>query len=52
MLELYPNKKMTVEQHVELIHRLSGTDGIRMMLLGGPEDTFRNARSRAGSATA
>lgn len=41
--ELYPNKKMTVEQHVKLIERFSGVEGIRLVLLGGPEDTIRNA---------
>ncbi len=41
--ELYPNKKMTVEQHVRLIERLSGLPGVRLVLLGGPEDTIRNA---------
>jgi ADP-heptose:LPS heptosyltransferase len=41
--ELYPNKKMTVDQHVALIDRLSGMPGIRILLLGGPEDTLRNA---------
>ncbi len=41
--ELYPNKKMTIEQHVELIHRLSTVPGIRLVLVGGPEDTQRNA---------
>lgn len=40
--ELYPNKKMTIEQHVELIHRLSQKPGIRLLLVGGPEDTTRN----------
>jgi len=39
---LYPNKKMTIEQHVELISRLSRYDGIKLVLLGGPEDTERN----------
>ncbi|CUT02270.1 glycosyltransferase family 9 protein [Candidatus Kryptobacter tengchongensis] len=39
---LYPNKKMTIEQHVELIKRLSRYDGIKLVLLGGPEDTERN----------
>lgn len=39
---LYPNKKMTIEQHVELIRRLSRYDGIKLVLLGGPEDTQRN----------
>ena len=41
--ELYPNKKMTVEQHGALIRRLAGVNGIRLVLLGGPEDTLRNA---------
>ena len=41
--ELYPNKKMTIEQHVALIHRLSEKPGIRLVLVGGPEDTARNA---------
>jgi ADP-heptose:LPS heptosyltransferase len=40
---LYPNKKMTVEQHVSLIERLSTLDRIKLLLLGGPEDTERNA---------
>lgn len=50
--ELYPNKKMTVEQHVELIRRLQGTPGLRLVLLGGPEDRLRNAEiaRRAGEA--
>jgi len=42
--ELYPNKKMTIEQHIGLINRLSQYDGIKLVLLGGPEDTERNAR--------
>ena len=41
--ELYPNKKMTIDQHVILIHRLSRIPGIRLVLVGGPEDTQRNA---------
>jgi heptosyltransferase-2 len=41
--ELYPNKKMTIDQHVILIHRLSKIPGIRLVLVGGPEDTQRNA---------
>ncbi len=40
---LYPNKKMTIDQHVSLINRLSKVDGIKLVLLGGPEDTSRNA---------
>jgi len=41
--ELYPNKKMTIDQHVRLIERLSQEEGIRVLLVGGPEDTLRNA---------
>ncbi|MFN0158567.1 MAG: glycosyltransferase family 9 protein [Bacteroidota bacterium] len=41
--ELYPNKKMTIEQHVTLIKRLSFESGVRLVLLGGPEDMLRNA---------
>lgn len=40
---LYPNKKMTIEQHEYLINSLSQVDGIRLVLVGGPEDTERNA---------
>jgi ADP-heptose:LPS heptosyltransferase len=50
--ELYPNKKMTVAQHLELIRRLNSRPGIRAVLLGGPEDTLRNAEiaRQAGGA--
>ena len=41
--ELYPNKKMTIGQHVALIEKLSGTSGLKLVLVGGPEDTQRNA---------
>jgi len=41
--ELYPNKKMTIEQHVMLIRRLAALPGLRLVLVGGPEDTVRNA---------
>jgi heptosyltransferase-2 len=41
--ELYPNKKMTIDQHVRLIHQLSGISGIKLALVGGSEDTQRNA---------
>jgi heptosyltransferase-2 len=41
--ELYPNKKLTIDQHVAIIERLSSVPGIRLVLLGGPEDTVRNA---------
>jgi heptosyltransferase-2 len=40
---LYPNKKMTIDQHVILIEKLSAMKGITLALLGGPEDTERNA---------
>ena len=40
---LYPNKKMTIDQHVVLIDQLSRREGVRLVLLGGPEDTERNA---------
>ncbi len=40
---LYPNKKMTIGQHVALIEKLSAMKGIDLVLLGGPEDTERNA---------
>ncbi len=41
--ELYPNKKLTIEQHVTLVERLALIPGLRLVLLGGPEDTVRNA---------
>ncbi len=40
--ELYPNKKMTIEQHIYLIERLLESGKFKIMLLGGPEDTERN----------
>jgi ADP-heptose:LPS heptosyltransferase len=39
---LYPNKKMTVEQHIQLIDMLSVDESLTFLLLGGPEDTERN----------
>ncbi|MGD0339716.1 MAG: glycosyltransferase family 9 protein [Bacteroidota bacterium] len=40
---LYPNKKMTVDQHVALIDRLYEVlPQARLVLLGGSEDTERN----------
>ncbi|MBS1517470.1 MAG: glycosyltransferase family 9 protein [Bacteroidetes bacterium] len=41
---LFPNKKMTIEQHVALIMELSKRDEFRILLLGGKEDTERNLR--------
>lgn len=40
---LYPNKRMTVDQHVVLIEELAKREGIKIVLVGGPEDTERNA---------
>jgi len=40
--ELFPNKKMTIEQHIEVIKRLLKHSNIRIVLLGGKEDTKRN----------
>ncbi len=40
---LYPNKKMTVDQHVVLVEELSKRKELQILLLGGPEDTERNA---------
>ncbi len=50
--ELYPNKKLTVDQHLVLIRKLGTMPGIRLVLVGGPEDTLRNAEiaRRAGPA--
>lgn len=39
---LFPNKKMTVEQHVHLITKLVHDDKLKIVLLGGREDTERN----------
>lgn len=39
---LYPNKKMTIEQHVFLISNLLSKGNYKIILLGGPEDTERN----------
>ena len=40
--ELYPNKKMTVEQHAALIEKFLSYKRFKIMLLGGPEDEERN----------
>jgi len=40
---LYPNKKMNIDQHVALIDRLSRHEDLTLLLLGGKEDTARNA---------
>lgn len=39
---LFPNKKMTVEQHIKLIEMFLSYNEYKIMLLGGPEDTERN----------
>ncbi|HEX2983222.1 MAG TPA: glycosyltransferase family 9 protein [Ignavibacteriales bacterium] len=39
---LFPNKKMTVEQHVHLIERFLSYGKYKILLLGGPEDIERN----------
>ncbi|MGA8264810.1 MAG: glycosyltransferase family 9 protein [Ignavibacteriaceae bacterium] len=39
---LYPNKKMTVEQHISLINKLLKNKNYKIALFGGPEDTNRN----------
>lgn len=41
---LFPNKKMTIEQHVKLIRMLLKERNITVVLLGGREDTERNAQ--------
>ena len=41
--DLFPNKKMTIEQHVALITRLLPIPGLRLVLVGGVEDAQRNA---------
>ncbi|MCX6157351.1 MAG: lipopolysaccharide heptosyltransferase family protein [Ignavibacteriae bacterium] len=40
--ELFPNKKMTIEQHVKLIEELIKNEKNMIMLLGGREDSERN----------
>ncbi len=40
--ELFPNKKMTVEQYITLITDILKNPNIFVMLLGGREDTERN----------
>lgn len=39
---LFPNKKMTIEQHATLIKELAKDDNLKILLLGGREDTERN----------
>ncbi|MCK9425637.1 MAG: glycosyltransferase family 9 protein [Ignavibacteriaceae bacterium] len=39
---LFPNKKMTVEQHIQVIEQLLNHKKFKILLFGGPEDTKRN----------
>ncbi len=39
---LFPNKKMTIEQHVKLINAMAHDERLVPVLLGGREDTERN----------
>lgn len=39
---LFPNKKMTIEQHIYIITKLSENKNLKFLLLGGKEDTERN----------
>lgn len=41
---LFPNKKMTVEQHVKLISEMLKDNRLQIVLLGGREDTERNQK--------
>lgn len=40
--DLYPNKKMTIGQHVQLIALLAKIPNVKVLLLGGKEDAERN----------
>lgn len=39
---LFPNKKLSLGQHADLIEKFSGIGSIKLLLLGGREDTERN----------
>lgn len=39
---LFPNKKMTIEQHVALIDKFLSYNRFKILLVGGPEDEERN----------
>ena len=41
---LYPNKKMTIDQHIYLIKKLLEKHKYKIALIGGPEDTERNEK--------
>lgn len=40
---LFPNKKMTIHQHIYLIEKLSQNKKLQLVLVGGPEDAERNS---------
>ncbi len=40
--DLFPNKKMTIDQHIELIEKLAQHGNIKLLLLGGKEDAEQN----------
>ncbi|MCE1164959.1 MAG: glycosyltransferase family 9 protein [Bacteroidetes bacterium] len=42
--ELFPNKKMTIEQHITLITNILKNPDVDVALLGGREDTERNEK--------
>lgn len=42
--ELFPNKKMTIEQHITLITNILKNPNVDVLLLGGREDTERNEK--------
>ncbi|MDP2304297.1 MAG: glycosyltransferase family 9 protein [Ignavibacteria bacterium] len=48
---LFPNKKMTIEQHIFLIDKLLSFNLFKIILVGGPEDAERNEKiaSRFGN---
>lgn len=48
---LFPNKKMTIEQHIFLIDKLLSYNLFKIILVGGPEDAERNEKiaSRFGN---
>ena len=37
-----PYKKLTIEKHIELVRALHANFSVEVVLLGGPEDTYRN----------
>jgi len=45
--QLFPNKKMSIAQHVELISLLAEDERLVFLLLGGPEDSARNSEIAA-----